>query len=176
MRYKVDFATVIPAVQAGDKVAQDALMKGFYGWTVLYAKRIVKDFDLAADIAVSYWTWLYQKGGIQKYDGAIPAFTWIRQQLRDHLRDYLRYRHDAPVEYQAAPEDVAGGDTPEEVELARDMQVQIETGLNPQEIVILRTLLSGQDARAVAKVLDVPTQRARDLISALRAKIRDNLT
>jgi len=169
---KVDFGTVIPAVQAGDKDAQDALMRGFYAWTVGHCRRTVGDPDLAADIAVAYWDWLLTKGGIQRYHGEIPAFTWLRQQLRDLMRDYLRNRHAPPIEFRADIEDAEGGDSPEALASAAELSRLVEAALDPEDAMIYRGLLEGLEVVEIARAIGRPRESTGVRISRLRAKVR----
>ena len=45
----VDFKTVVPALQAGDKAAWDMLMTKFYAWSVTQVKQVVRDPERAKD-------------------------------------------------------------------------------------------------------------------------------
>ena len=95
MKSEVDFTSVVPAAQAGEKKAQDTLMAAFYAWSVTQVRRYVRDSERAKDIAVDFWTWLFQEGGIEEFDAAKGAFyPWMERMLK------YRALHRGPKEPQ----------------------------------------------------------------------------
>lgn len=88
----VDFKTVIPRARAGDLAAHNELMAAFYAWTVSEAKKVVRDSELAKDVAVDFWAWLRKKrGGLRTYkgDGAL-FFSWMRKGIALRAKAALR--------------------------------------------------------------------------------------
>src|SRR3990172_1139030 len=87
----IDFKTVVPAAQAGDKAAQNLLMEKFYAWSVTVARNVVRDSEIAKDVAVDFWTWMFTGKGILEYDSAKGAFySWMEMRLKYRALDAMK--------------------------------------------------------------------------------------
>src|SRR5688572_30207324 len=90
---KLDFSNIVPLATAGNQKARDELMAGFYAWSVIQAKNHVKDAELAKDVAVDFWEWLFTKGGLKEYDPAKGAFyPWMEMHIKFRAKDAARQK------------------------------------------------------------------------------------
>ena len=171
----VDFKTVIPAGQAGDKTAQDALMAGFYAWSVTQVKFYARDSELAKNIAVDFWTWLFTEGGLQLYDNGKGAFLpWARNYLVGRAMNATRKRQPK-VAYYSEVSDPASYDSTERMSALQDVETVVGKLRTAQHKDVFWRLIEGATASEIADELDISVKRARNLISDVRAVIVEQL-
>lgn len=176
MTGKLDFKTVVPAAQAGDKAAQDAIMEKFYGWSILQARQIARDEERAADAAVDFWDRMLRQGGIGAYDGRVPFLTWLRVRLRSHTIDWLRKRKQPMIySYGNSPVDetVAYEPDPADELIADEWWKRLRERLSGREYDVLAATAGGCTAVELAHAFGCSTQHVYDVLSAARAKVRE---
>lgn len=176
MNAKLDFKVVVPAAQAGDKAAQDAIMENFYGWSILQARQIARDEERAADAAVDFWDRMLRQGGIRAYDGRVPFLTWLRVRLRSHTIDWLRkHRQPTVYSYGNSPVDdtVAYEPDPADELIADEWWKRLRERLSDREYDVLSATAAGCTAVKLAHAFGCSTQHVYDVLSAARAKVRE---
>lgn len=173
---RLDFKVVVPAAQAGDKAAQDAIMEKFYGWSILKAREIARDEERAADAAVDFWDRMLRQGGIKAYDGKVPFLTWLRVRLRSHTIDWLRKRKQPTVHsYGNSPvneEESYEADPVDEL-IADEWWDRLRERLTSREYDVLAATIGGSTATELAHAFGCSVQHVYDVLSAARAKVRE---
>ena len=174
----IDFKTVVPAAQAGDKAARDALMTSFYAWSVTQARQVVHEAEAAKNVAVDFWTWLFTDGGIGEYDAEKGAFfPWMAAQIR-HLalaatkkgRPKINYYADAPTEF-----DTSHGDAAERIGALRDLEEIAHNLPSGQHKDVYWRLVEGATAKEIADELGLSAPRVRKLVKDVRDAINERL-
>ena len=170
----IDFKTVVPAAQAGDKAAQDALMKAFYAWSVSEVRRIIHDSERAKDIAVDFWTWLFTGHGVLDYNAAKGAFyPWMANQLR-----YLaleRTKQEPKLVYFSEVNDPESFDAPDpaaQLSALQDLEAIAKAMKSAQHKDVFWRLIEGATPEEIASEIGVSVKRARNLIGEVRAVIQ----
>lgn len=168
----IDFKTVVPAAQRGDKAAWDTLMAGFYAWSVTQAGRIARDSEQAKDIALGFWEWMKDGKGIQDYDPAKGSFyTWMTAQLRFRALDAVKLQKTKVVYYsEVGDPDSFDPDPADRIMALQDLNA-IADKLEPTQQTVFWMLLEGETAEDIATALEVSEKRARNLIGEVRAVI-----
>ena len=177
MQTNVDFKTVVPAAQAGDKAARDALMESFYAWSVTQARQVVHEAEAAKNVAVDFWTWLFTDGGIGEYDAEKGAFyPWMAAQIR-HLalaatkkgRPKINYYNEVP-DYEVANMDAA-----ERIGALRDLEEIANNLPSGQHKDVYWRLVEGATAKEIAEELGLSAPRVRKLVKDVRDAINERL-
>jgi len=171
MTSNIDFKTIVPAAQRGDKAAWDKLMTGFYAWSVTQARHIARDSEQAKDIALGFWEWMRTQNGIRDYDPAKGSFyTWMGAQLRYRALDAMKVQKPRLVYSEANDPDSFEPDPETGVMAMQDLNV-IADKLGPTQRDVFWLLLEGETVEAIASALEVSEKRARNLIGEVRAAI-----
>lgn len=170
---KLDFNVIVPAATAGDKKARDVLMERFYAWSVTQAKGIVGDSEVAKDVAVGFWEWLYTGGGLNEFDPKKGAFyPWMGMHIRSRARDTARQK-TTPLVFgnEAEPDDYAE-DVTAQVSALQDLEsIAAKLRSGTQKDVFWR-MLDGATPDDIAQELNLSTQRVRNVIVEIRELIR----
>jgi len=170
----IDFKTVVPAAQAGDKAAHDALMAAFYAWSVSEVRRIVRDSERAKDIAVDFWTWLFTGKGVLEYDAAKGAFyPWMANQLR--YRALERAKQEPQLMYCSEvndPDSFAASDPAAQLSALQDLDAVAKAMKSAQHKDVFWRLIEGATPEDIASEIGVSVKRARNLIGEVRAVIQ----
>ena len=173
----LDFQTVVPAAQAGDKTARDALMTAFYAWSVTQAREVVHEAEAAKNVAVDFWTWLYAEGGVLEYDAEKGAFyPWMAAQIR-HIalaaakkgRPKINYYNDVP-DYDTSLEDAAG-----RIGALQDLEEIASTLPSGQHRDVYWRLVEGTTPKEIGEELGLSPQRVRKLVKDVRDAINERL-
>ena len=172
----VDFKTVIPAAQAGDKTAQDALMEHFYKWSIVQVMPYVRDIERASDIAVEFWAELFE-GDISHYDERKGAFlTWASNRLRSRAIDSTRKGRPKVVYYSEISDPTAWDvDPADRLSGVQDLETVAGKLRTAQHKEVFWRLIEGATAREIADELDISVKRARNLVSEVRAVITEQI-
>ena len=172
----VDFKTVIPAAQAGDKAAQDALMAGFYKWSIAQITPYVRDIERASNIAVEFWAELFE-GSIREYDERKGAFlTWAANRLRSRAIDSTRKGRPKVVYYSEVSDPTAWDvDPADRLSALQDLEAVAGKLRTAQHKEVFWRLVEGATAREIADELDISVKRARNLVSEVRAVITEQI-
>ena len=169
----IDFKTVVPAAQAGDKAAQDTLMVAFYAWSVTQARTVVHDAERAKDIAVGFWAWLFTEGGVLGYDPAKGAFyPWMEKQIHYRALKAVKQKQPPVVYYSEVSDPNSwSADPTNKVGALEDLEV-IADKLRGTQKDVFWLLLEGETVEAIAEACGVSEKRARNLIGQVREAIR----
>ena len=178
----IDFKTAVPAAQAGEKAAQDALMTGFYAWSVTHAKQYVRDSEMAKDVAVEFWAWMFA-GGIKDYDPEKGAFfPWMANKLRYRALDEGRKGRPQVMYYSEVNDPRTGDMDPTAGSVAIDLakaQADLETVAaqltTAQQKEVFWRLIEGATPAEIADEIGVSVKRAQNLIGEVRAVITEQL-
>jgi len=164
----VDFKTVVPALQAGEKAAWDALMTKFYAWSVTQVKQTVRDPERAKDIAVDFWAWL--RMGVLEFDPAQGSFyNWMASKLKYRALDAAKQK--APrVVYHSQVNDPDSFDPTLQVGAMQDLNA-IADRLKPTQQEVFWLLLEGATVEDIATSGGVSKKRAQNLIGEVRGAI-----
>lgn len=167
------FETIVPAAQAGDKAAQDALMVGFYPWSIRQARLLGAGEEEGANIAVEFWAELFATK-LQRYDPARGKFfTWLRTVLRNYVRDALRKKQ--PELENVADMAIFEGSilTGDNVD---DMLKAIEETLTAGELAVFFAMVDGESVEDTALRLDISEGHVRDVQTSVRRKAKEALS
>ena len=172
----VDFKTVIPAAQAGDKSAQNSLMEHFYKWSIAQVTPYVRDIERASDLAVEFWAELFD-GGIKEYDERKGAFlTWASNRLRSRAIDSTRKGRPKVVYYSEISDPTAwDADPADRLSGMQDLETVAGKLRTAQHKDVFWRLVEGATASEIADELDVSVKRARNLVSEVRAVITEQI-
>lgn len=172
----VDFKTVIPAAQAGDKAAQDALMGAFYKWSITQVTLYVRDLDDASTIAVEFWADLFA-GDINAYDERKGAFlTWAANRLRSRAIDSTRKGRPNVVYYSEVSDPTRWDvDPADRMSGVQDLEAVAAKLRTPQHKEVFWRLIEGATAEEIADEIGVSTKRARNLVGQVRAVITEQI-
>ena len=172
----IDFKTVVPAAQAGDKAAQNLLMEKFYAWSVTVARGTIRDPEQAKDIAVDFWTWMFTGKGILEYDSAKGAFySWMEMRLKYRALDAMKKQQPKLVYYSEVQNpDSWDVDPASQLGAMQDLQA-IAEGLKPTQRDVFWLLLEGETPAGIAGQCGVTEKRARQLIGQVREAIRKKI-
>jgi RNA polymerase sigma factor (sigma-70 family) len=170
---KLDFDTIIPAAQQGDKGARDQLMLHFYAWSITQARRIIRDSETAKNVALGFWIWLFNGDGLSKYDPEKGSFyTWMRVCIEHRAVDELRRNHrKEPQEPVRATTDL-----PELSDPVRSWEIKkaiADKLRSPTHKDVFELLMNGASATEIAEELNLSEKRVRNVIGELRAQIRE---
>lgn len=170
---KVDFDILVPAAQAGNKAAQDALMASFYAWSVSEARRVVRDTERAKDIAVDFWSWLFKDKGVLEYDAARGAFyPWMAAQLRYRALAALGEKQPKVVYYsEVSDPNTWSPDPAVRVGALQDLEAVAADLKSGQHKDVFWRLIEGVTPQEIADELGISIKRARNLIGEVRAVI-----
>lgn len=175
----VDFDTLVPAAQAGDKAAQDALMTAFYAWSAQEVRRVVRDSERAKDVAVEFWAWLFAEKGICTYDSTRGKFfPWMANQLRYRAfaaanipQPRVAYYSELsdPESWDVAPDPV------QQLSALQDLEAVAKAMKSAQHKDVFWRLIEGATPKEIAEELDISVKRARNLIGEVRAVIQKQI-
>ena len=173
----IDFKTVVPAAQAGDKAARDALMSAFYAWSVTQAREVVREAEAAKNVAVDFWCWMFSEGGVLEYDPEKGAFfPWMALQIR-HLalaaakkgRPKINYYNDVP-DYEAYTEDAST-----RISALQDLEEIAATLPSGQHKDVYWRLVEGTTPKEIGEELGLSAPRVRKLVKDVRDAINERL-
>jgi len=168
----IDFKSVVPAAQAGDKAARDKLMAAFYAWSVTQARAIVHDSERAKDIAVDFWTWLYTEGGIIGYDPTKGAFyPWMESQLWYRALNAVKQKQPQIVYSEVSDPNSWDADPTSKIGALEDIET-IADKLRGTQKDVFWLLLEGSTVEEIAAACSVSEKRARNMIGQVREAIR----
>lgn len=170
----VDFKVLLPAVRAGDKAARDKLMESFYAWSVSQVKRIVREPELAKNIALDFWDWFFTKGGVLAYDPQKGAFyPWMEARLSFRAYDALKKQQPTLI-YNSEVNDPTSFDPDPifRIQALQDLDRIANALHSADQKEVFWRLLEGATAAEIAEECDVSIKRARNLIGQVRATIR----
>ena len=172
----VDFKTVIPAAQAGDKAAQDALMAAFYKWSITQVTPYVRDLDDASGIAVEFWADLFA-GDIRLYDERKGAFlTWAANRLRSRAIDATRKGKPQVVYYSEVSDPTRWDvDPADRMSALQDLEAVAGKLRTPQHKEVFWRLIEGATAKEIAEEIGLSVKRARNLVGEVRAVIVEQI-
>ena len=170
----IDFKTVVPAAQAGDKAAQDALMKDFYAWSVFVAKTIARDPELAKDIAVAFWAWLFTEGGVLEYDPAKGAFfSWMEMRIKYRVKDAVKSQSPKLVYFSEVNDPEAFDPDPtDRLSALQDLEAIAAKLRGPTQKEVFWRLIEGATPKEIADECGISEKRARNVIGEVRELIR----
>ena len=187
MQTNVDFKTVVPAAQAGDKAARDALMTNFYAWSVTQARAVVHEAEAAKNVAVDFWTWMFTDGGLGEYDAEKGAFyPWMAAQIR-HIALAATKKGRPKINYYAEVLDseIAPDDAAEPLENLSEhagvlRAIEAIADMLPQEqrknvYRRVRRLIKSATAKEIADEFGPRAQRVRKLVKDVRDAINERL-
>ena len=173
----LDFKTVVPAAQAGDKAARDALMAAFYAWSVTQAREVVHEAEAAKNVAVDFWEWLFADDGVLEYDPEKGAFyPWMSAQIR-HLalaatkkgRPKINYYAEMPVNGETLT------DPTERIGALRDLEEVAAALPSGQHKDVYWRLVEGATPKEIADETGLSAQRVRKLVKDVRDAINTRL-
>ena len=173
---QIDFKTVIPAAQAGDKAAQDALMVAFYPWSITQVTPYIRDLERASDVAVEFWADLFA-GDLKHFDADKGAFlTWAANRLRSRAIDATR-KGRPQVMYTSEVNDPTrfDADPADRMSAIQDLEAVAAKLRTPQHKEVFWRLIEGATAEEIAEEIGVSTKRARNLIGEVRAVITEQI-
>jgi len=168
----IDFTEVVAAARAGDKAAKDALMTHFYAWSITQARRVIRDSETAKNVALDFWVWLYNGGGLNKYDSAKGSFfTWMRVCIQRRAQDELRRTQPKSVgALEVSPSDSADLSNPA---LSLEIKQQLAEKLrSPTHKEVFWLLANGATPAEIAEELQLSEKRVRNVIGELRELVR----
>ena len=173
----LDFSTLIPAAQAGDKPAQDALMTAFYGWCVTRARGSARlSTDDAANVALGFWEWAFKDGGLKRYNPKRGNFfSWMGLVITRRARDAAAKRKPAVIySVQEDAYDYGTGleNHTSKMEAEQDLAA-IRAKLGKKQKAVLRLILAGATVEEIAFSQRVSKKSAQNLRSQVRRAIRD---
>ena len=173
----LDFKTVVPAAQAGDKTARDALMTAFYAWSVTQAREVVHEAEAAKNVAVDFWTWLFAEGGVLEYDPEKGAFyPWMAAQIR-HIALAAAKKGRPKINYHAEPPayEEQNADFTARIGALRDLEeIALTLPSAPHKDVYWR-LIEGATPREIEEETGLSAPRVRKLVRDVRAAITERL-
>lgn len=176
---QLDFETIVPAAQAGDKKAQDALMVGFYNWTIGQARLYGAEEEQARDIAVEFWGSLFANDVIAQYDASRGSFFgWMKLKLkamayaeiRKSFAEKRRPAHD-PVPYDDERMHVTDEQSPEALVDAADLAEAMRDRLHGSERDVFDLMCEEYTAAEIAEHLGLTPGYTRTLIANVRRKL-----
>lgn len=175
MKTNIDFKTVVPAAQAGKKAAQDALMTHFYAWSVAQAGAYIRDSELAKDVAVDFWTWLFTERGINEYRADKGSFySWMKNRIIYRALDATQKRRPNLIYYSAVSDPTSWDVDPETGVMAQQDLTEIDAALPTKaHRDVFWQIMEGATPKEIASGLGVSIKRARNLIGEVRAVIRE---
>ena len=184
MKTKLDFTVVVPAAQAGDKAAQDALMANFYEWSVREARRWGAEEETARNIAVEFWARMLRTDppGLCSYDSTKGnLFPWLQTVIRNETMDALRGGRTQVYYWQLGdPEDwgpdpdsgVLEFDSPLEEAAAAESRGRVLRVLTPRGERVFKMLEEGMTAEEIAAKEGSTVRAVRYWIADVRATAR----
>lgn len=194
MTQQIDFNDVIPRAQAGDLKAHNELMAAFYAWSVTQAHEVVRDSEMAKNIAVEFWTWL-RNGGIQECRNMDSFYSWMATVIRNLAVNVVRKKRPR-IFYGLNTAPGKGGDGytyhnnrdrkgrpiecgvvptfTNECDLRHDLAVFAKR-LSPSARRVLNLMLDGATPQAIADECGFSRKRAQNLIGSIRKQIKDEV-
>lgn len=171
----LDFKTVVPAAQAGDKAARDKLMAEFYAWSVTQARRFVRNSEASKNVAVSFWEWMYTKGGIAKYDATVPLLTWMTSQIRKLASRETRKGRPTIMYCEEVRDERVESDRLTHLEAAEDLRALADTLPTYRHREVYWRLVEGATPKEIGEELGLNAPRVRKLVKDVRDAITERL-
>lgn len=167
---KIDFNTVVPAARAGDKAAQDKLMEAFYGWSVTQARFIIRDSEMAKDVAVGFWTWLFTEGGLEKFNSAKGSFySWMGVCIKRRAKDAAKQRKPDVMYFSEVQNPDSWNDS---TSGSQDLQAVAAKLRSPMQKDVFWRMIEGASAIDIAQELGLSPKRVQNIIGEVRELIR----
>jgi RNA polymerase sigma factor (sigma-70 family) len=191
---QIDFDAVVPKAQAGDLKAHNQLMAAFYAWSVTQAKAVVRESEMAKDVAVEFWAWL-RSGGINECRSTQLFYSWMATVIRNMAINRARKKRVHLVYGLSTASDGNGGLTyrqnsdhknhhgtrnndygiepsfTDEHDLRHDLSA-LASQLKPLERKVLALLLDRATPQEIADECGFSRKRAQNVISGLRKQIK----
>ena len=181
MSKRLDFETIVPAAAAGNKAALDALMTGFYDWSISVVRLLGAEEELARNIATEFWALVYADSGalLRRYRSTGSFFRWFRTVLRNFAVDHLRNQN---TKRRRQPQMLTLDEVPRELmtdagetlgnAVATELQGLMLEALNDRERRFFQYLLDGVSAKEIAFHESLTPGYTRTLIARVRRKTR----
>lgn len=168
----IDFENTAAALKAGDRQAWRELMGRFYGWSVALTKKIVRDPEQAANVALDFWERL--PVDIRAYNpGQGSLYTWMTRCLTNRAINSARKKRVAVSYRRETPEEDHAVTTPEsQLSALQDIDA-IAARLPPLLQQVFWRLLEGATEAELADELGIAPKRVGRLIGQVRRVIRD---
>ncbi|HEV7722242.1 MAG TPA: sigma-70 family RNA polymerase sigma factor, partial [Iamia sp.] len=169
-------ADLLPAAQAGDRDALDALLRRHEQQLYAVCRRVTGDPTDALDALQDAMMAIVR--GLPRFDGRSKVSTWMHRVATNACLDELRRRRRRPTdplpEYEVDPHDGA----PTVADTVTD-RTDIDHALTllPPEFrapLVLRDLM-GHDYATIADLLDIPPGTVRSRIARGRAALAGHL-
>lgn len=175
----LDFDTLVPAAQAGDKAAQDALMTALYGWSIGQTRKVIHDTEKAHNIALDFWSWLFKDKGINTYDAKRAKgdfHTWLAMRIRARALNAAEKPQPKLMYFGAVNDPNSFAPDPAvQVSALQDLEAVAADMKSGQHKEVFWRLIEGVAPQEIADELGISVKRARNLIGEVRAVIQRHL-
>lgn len=170
-------ADLLPAAQAGDQAALDALLRRHQDHLYAVCRRITGDPTDALDALQEAMILIVR--GLPRFEGGSKVSTWMHRVATNACLDELRKRRRRPAEplpeHEEAP---VGGDPGLDDTVADRTTIDAALATLPEEFrapLVLRDLL-GHDYATIAEILSIPPGTVRSRIARGRATLATRLS
>lgn len=171
----IDEIALITSVKAGNADDFRPLVECYQAGVVRYIFYLVRDQDIAEDIAQEAFVIAYQK--LHQYNKRYAFSTWLYRIARNLAYQYLRSNRTLPLKF----EDNLESDKPEPSEsIDKDIEAtRIRSAiatLNPdQRTVVYLHYWEGRRYKEIADILDKPVNTIRTWLRRAKQELRSKL-
>jgi len=162
---------LVTGAVAGVKKDRDALMAGLYPWSINQVRRIIRDFDDAANVALSFWEWLFDYG-IELYNPGRSSFmTWAAYCLRNRAVNSLRDSRE-PMLVVFPLDILPSADNIEANVSGSELYQRLVMAMDDAHLDVCMAMLEGRTAADMSNTFGYSRRRAQQLVAEVRELAR----